>query len=198
MTPEELRDLYGDVSPLAAVKVIHRFDPHCRQFIAQSPFVIIATSDGKDLDLSPKGDPIGFVEVESDTSLLIPDRPGNNRIDGLLNILAHPQVAVLFMIPTVDETLRVTGKAEIIADPSLCERFAIKGRAPRTVTRITVDEIFTHCGKAPLRAGLWKPDSWPETRPVPTLYEMIRDHAEQPIEHTDQDSVEARYRQTLY
>lgn len=198
MTPEKLREIYGDVSPHAAQKVIAQFDAHCRNFIAHAPFLVLVTSDGQNLDASPKGDPAGFVEVESDTTLLIPDRPGNNRIDGLLNILAHPKVSVLFMIPGVAETLRVNGVAEISDDADLCARFAIKGRSPKTVLRVTAEEVFLHCGKAHVRSGLWKPETWPTERPVPSLYAMIKDHAEMEVPSTEQSYAEQRYRETLY
>ncbi|WP_299702726.1 pyridoxamine 5'-phosphate oxidase family protein [uncultured Tateyamaria sp.] len=198
MTPERLRALYGEVHERAAAKVITSFDTHCRQFIEHATFLVLATSDGQNLDISPKGDPAGFVTVETDTTLLLPDRPGNNRIDSLLNILAHPKVALLFLIPTVDETLRVNGTAEISDDPALCEPFQVNGRSPKTVLRITADEIYTHCGKAPMRSGLWKPDSWPSNRPVATLLEMLRDHTSLPDERTGQDAVEKMYRDTLY
>ena len=198
MTPEKLREIYGDVSPLAAAKVISRFDAHCRKFIAHSTFLVVATSDGSNLDVSPKGDPAGFVTVESDNTLLLPDRPGNNRIDGMLNILAYPHVALIFMIPTVSETLRVNGTAEICDEPSLLDQFQMNGRSPKTVLRITADEVFTHCGKAPMRAGLWKPESWPKDRPVATLLEMLRDHTDTDIGTTDDGFIQARYRETLY
>ncbi|KIC48976.1 pyridoxamine 5'-phosphate oxidase family protein [Tateyamaria sp. ANG-S1] len=198
MTPERLRELYGDVHERAAAKVITSFDDHCRQIIAHSTFLVLATSDGQTLDVSPKGDPAGFVTVESDTTLLLPDRPGNNRIDSLMNILAHPQVALLFLIPTVDETLRVNGTAEISEDTALCDQFQVNGRSPKTVVRITADEIYTHCGKAPLRGGLWKPETWPSQRPVATLLEMLRDHTAIPQERTEQDAVDKLYRDTLY
>ncbi|MEN3794470.1 pyridoxamine 5'-phosphate oxidase family protein [Fulvimarina sp. MAC3] len=198
MTPDKLREIYGEISPRAAAKVITEFDAHCRRFVEQASFLVLATSDGTNLDASPKGDPAGFVEIESDTTMLIPDRPGNNRIDGLLNILAHPKVAVCLLIPTVSETLRVNGNAEILDDPELCERFSVGGRTPKTVLRITADEIFIHCGKAPMRAGLWCPETWPPSRPVATLNEMIRDHARVEVESVDQSDVEARYRKTLY
>lgn len=198
MTPERLREIYGDPSPRAAVKVIRKFDRHCRQFIEHSTFLVLASSDGTNLDVSPKGDPAGFVTVETDTTLLVPDRPGNNRIDGLLNILMLPKVALLFMIPTVSETLRVNGTAEICTDQALCDRFQVSGRSPKTVLRITAEEIFTHCGKAPMRAGLWKSETWPAARPVPSLNEMIRDHGKVEVESTEQSAVEDRYRQTLY
>jgi PPOX class probable FMN-dependent enzyme len=198
MTPEKLREIYGEPSPIAAAKVVDRFDQHCRQFIAHSTFLVLATSDGSNLDVSPKGDPAGFVIVETDRTLLIPDRPGNNRIDGLLNVLAHPNVALLFMIPTVNETLRVNGLAEISDDPALCDQFQIKGRSPKTVMRITADEIYMHCGKAPMRAGFWNADGWPSERPIPSMYAMIKDHAEMEVASTEQSYAEERYRKTLY
>jgi len=198
MTPQKLREIYGDPGPHAAAKVILRFDKHCRQFIEHSTFLVLATSNGTNLDISPKGDPAGFVTVETDKTLLIPDRPGNNRIDGMMNILAHPKVALIFMIPTVAETLRVNGTAEISDEPSLCAKFQINGRNPKTVLRITVEEIFTHCGKASMRAGLWSPKTWPAERPIPSLYEILRDHTEMDVSSIEHSYVEMRYRKTLY
>ena len=198
MTPETLRRLYGDITPRAAAKVISAFDGHCRSFAEHATFLVLATSDGSNLDVSPKGDPAGFVEIESDTTMLIPDRPGNNRIDGLLNILAHPKVAAILMIPGVDETMRVNGTAEILDDPDILERFSIRGRAPKTVLRIRADEIFIHCGKAPVRAGLWKPGTWSPVRPVATLNEMVRDHSGVGVDSLEQADVERNYRRTLY
>jgi len=198
MTPERLRELYGSPSPRTKDKVIATFDDHCKSFISHSTFVLLATSNGTNLDISPKGDPAGFVEVESSTSLLLPDRPGNNRIDGLMNIVENPYVALLFLIPTVSETLRVNGVAEIQDSPDLCGRFKIKGRSPKTVLRIEAHEIFAHCGKAPMRAGLWKTDSWPSERPVATLFEMIRDHSASLFDSTDQVAVDDSYRKSLY
>lgn len=198
MTPEKLREIYGTPSLKATEKVIREFDQHCRQFIQNATFVVLATSDGRTLDVSPKGDPAGVAVVESDSTLLLPDRPGNKRLDGMMNILQHPYVAAIFLIPTVDETLRVNGRAEILDDETLRTRFEIAGRAPKTVLRITVEEIFTHCGKAPMRAGLWKPETWPNSRPIPTLFEMLRDHTCLSIESTDQRDVEQVYRDGLY
>ena len=198
MTPEKLREIYGTPSLKATEKVISEFDQHCRQFIQNATFVVLATSDGRTLDVSPKGDPAGVAVVESDSTMLLPDRPGNKRLDGMMNILQHPYVAAIFLIPTVDETLRVNGRAEILDDETLRTRFEIAGRAPKTVLRITVEEIFTHCGKAPMRAGLWKPETWPNSRPIPTLFEMLRDHTCLSIESTDQRDVEQVYRDGLY
>lgn len=198
ITSTRLRELYGAPSPRAAAKEIDSFDHHCRQFIEHSTFLVLATSDGSQLDVSPKGDAPGFVTVEDDQHLLIPDRPGNNRLDGMLNILKHPQVALIFFIPTVTETLRVNGTATIIEDTDVCERFKVRDRAPITVLRIKADEIFTHCGKAPLRGGLWKPQSWPSSRPVPTLNEMIRDHTQMDTASIEQSAVDRMYEETLY
>lgn len=198
ITAEKLRALYGTPSPRAAAKVIDHIDPHARQFIAHASFMILATSDGERMDVSPKGDPAGFVEVEDETHLLIPDRAGNNRIDGLLNILKNPAVGLLFLIPTVNETLRINGQADILDDANICARFAIKGKIPKTVLRVTVQELFLHCGKAPMRGKLWQPEAWPAQRPVGTLYEIIRDQGKVTVETTDQAEIEAGYRKTLY
>lgn len=198
MTPEKLRAIYGPPSPHADKKVIRHLDAHCRAFIDHATFLVLATSDGSNLDVSPKGDPAGFVKVEDDKTLLIPDRPGNNRIDGLMNILAHPKVALLFMIPSVSETLRVNGVAEISDAPELCDQFSIRGRSPKTVLRVTADEVFLHCGKAPVRSGLWKPETWPDTRPVATLYDIVQTHSGLDVPSTTQEYTEQRYRDTLY
>ncbi len=194
----QLRDMYGQSSPRAAAKVINHLDRHCREFIANSPFLLLATTNGEAMDVSPKGDPAGFVIVEDDHHLIIPDRPGNNRIDGFLNIIACPQVALLFLIPTVDETLRVNGVAEIRDDEELRARCALNGKLPRTVLRVTVKEVFSHCGKAPLRAGLWKSGTWPAQRPVATLNEIIRDHSGVAVDSIEQSAVDDLYRKTLY
>lgn len=198
MTEDRLREIYGEISPRAAVKVIDRLDKHCRDFIAASPFLVLATGDGTRLDVSPKGDPEGFVQVEDDKHLILPDRPGNNRLDGMLNLLRHPAVALIFLIPTVEETLRINGRAEISEDEDLRARCAINGRLPRTVLRIEVEEIFIHCGKALLRGGVWKPESWPTARPVATLYEVVRDHGQVEVVSTDQAYIDESYRKTLY
>ena len=198
MTPEKLRALYGEQSPVAAAKVISTFDDHCRAFIKHSTFVVIGTFNGEKLDLSPKGDPAGFVEVESENQLLIPDRPGNRRLDGLMNILQNPNVALIFMIPGVTETLRVNGVAEILDDADICDRFKINGRAPKTVLRVTAREILVHCGKAPIRAGLWQPETWPQTRPVATLFEMVRDHSAMEVASVEQGAVDKSYKKSLY
>ena len=197
-TEARLREIYGAVSPRAAAKQIDRLDRHCRGFIAAAPFAFLATSDGTRLDVSPKGDRPGFVTVEDEHHLLLPDWPGNNRIDGLRNILAHPQMGLIFLIPTVRETLRINGTATIHDEHELLEKCAHQGRLPLTVTRVAVQEVFLHCAKAFLRSKLWQPESWPETRPVPSMAEMIRDHSGMgdPAE-TDAEML-VRYEKALY
>lgn len=195
---EQLIQLYGEPSARAAAKVIDRLDRHCRQFIASSPFMVLATSDGQALDVSPKGDPAGFVQVEDDHHLIVPDRPGNNRIDGLLNLLRSPAVALISFIPSVAETLRVNGTAEIRDDEDLRQLCAQNGKLPKTVLRVRVREVFSHCGKAPLRAGLWKPETWPAERPVASLNEIVRDHSGVAVDSIEQSAVDELYRRTLY
>lgn len=194
----ELRALYGETAPRAARKVLDRLDGHCRQFIAHSPFVLIATSDGQTIDVSPKGDPAGSVMVEDDRHLLIADRPGNRRIDGLLNILKTPQIATLFLIPGVRETLRVNGTATIHAEPELLDRCRVNGKPPITVTRLRVEQAFLHCAKALLRSSLWDPKSWPEGRPVPPMGEMLRDHCGDDAAPEPEETMLARYAEALY
>jgi len=193
-----LREIYGPASPRSVAKQIDHLDPHCRAFIAASPFLLMATSDGTRLDVSPKGDRPGFVQVEDGHSLLIPDWPGNSRIDGLRNILAHPRVGLIFLIPTVRETLRVNGRATIHDETDLLAKCAHKGRLPLTVTRVAVEEVFLHCAKAFLRAQLWQPETWPDARPVPSMGEMIRDHARSDAPVESDDEMIARYARALY
>ena len=126
-----------------------------RKLIEASPFVAIATCGPEGLDCSPKGDPAGFVHVLDDKTLAIPDRPGNNRIDGFRNIVRDPRVALLFLIPGVGETLRINGRAEISIDPDLLARFAINGKLPRSVLLVHVETAFYHCAKAIVRSKLW-------------------------------------------
>ncbi len=198
-TETDLRALYGEITVRAAEKVLDHLDAHCRSFIANAPFFMLATSDGSRLDVSPKGDPAGSVVVEEDgRHLLLADRPGNNRIDGLVNILKHPKIATLFLIPGVRETLRVNGHATIHNEPELLERCRVKDRLPITVTRIRVEEAYLHCAKALIRSALWQPETWPEQRPVPTMGEMLRDHTGRDTALETDEAMVARYAKVLY
>jgi PPOX class probable FMN-dependent enzyme len=153
--PELLERLYGAPAPPSIAKEVDYLHPHYRAFVEAAPFVALATSGPDGLDVSPRGDPAGFVEVVDERTLLLPDRRGNNRIDSLRNILADPRVALLFLIPGIGETLRINGRAEITVDPALLARMAIEGKEPRSVLRVSIDKVFFQCSRAILRSRLW-------------------------------------------
>jgi PPOX class probable FMN-dependent enzyme len=166
--PRQLREIYGEPMERAVKKQLTRLDRHCRNFIALSPFLVIASSDPSGrCDASPKGDAPGFVRVVDDTTLLIPDRLGNNRIDTLGNLLARPGIGLIFFVPGINETLRVNGRAKVTTDPELLEPLAVGGKVPRSGILVAAEEIYFHCGKALIRSDLWNPDkrvargSWP-------------------------------------
>jgi len=167
-SPQQLREIYGEPMERAVKKQLTRLDRHCRNFIALSPFLVIASSDPSGrCDASPKGDAPGFVRVVDDTTLLIPDRLGNNRIDTLGNLLARPGIGLIFFVPGINETLRVNGRAKVTTDPELLEPLAVGGKVPRSGILVAAEEIYFHCGKALIRSDLWNPDkrvargSWP-------------------------------------
>jgi PPOX class probable FMN-dependent enzyme len=177
-TRERLRSLYKQPSDRAHNKVIDHIDDVCRRFIAASPFVIVASrgADGR-LDVSPKGDPPGFVDVLDERTLAIPDRLGNNRLDTFDNLLVHPEVGLLFLIPGNGDTLRVSGTARLVRDATLQARLAVDGRTPNLVVVVTVEEAFMHCPKCIARSKLWSPDHWPDRTNVPSLAEALVAHA---------------------
>lgn len=177
-TRQRLRDLSRQPSQRASSKVIDHVDDICRRFIAASPFVIVASrgADGR-LELSPKGDPAGFVAVLDDRTLAIPDRPGNHRLDTFENLLTHPEVALFFMIPGNGDTLRISGTGRIVRDSALQARLSVNGKEPNLVLIVTVEEAFMHCPKCMIRSKLWNPDHWPDRSSVPSLAEAIVAHA---------------------
>jgi PPOX class probable FMN-dependent enzyme len=174
---ERLRELNKHPSHFVRNKEIDHLDDICRRFIAASPFVVIASRgpDGR-LDVSPKGDPAGFVKVLDDKTLAIPDRLGNNRLDTFENLLSCPDVGLIFIIPGNGDTLRVSGKGQIVRDSALQDRLAVNGKPPNLVLVITVEEAFLHCPKCIIRSRLWKPDQWPHLSDVPTLAEAMIAH----------------------
>ncbi len=197
--PEALRALYGPAGDRSLAKQLDRLDVHCRRFVELSPFVLLATSGPDGLcDVTPRGDAPGFVGVEDERTLLMPDRPGNNRLDSLMNVLARPGVGLLFLVPGVDETLRVNGEAEIRDDPALADRFAISGRRPRTVLRVHVREAYLHCGKAFMRSRLWDPAAQVDRAALPSMGEMMRDQIAGLDRAESQDEMVERYKETLY
>ena len=179
VTRERLRQIYRQPSHKVVDKVIDRIDSLCRAFIAACPFVVVATrgADGK-LDLSPKGDPPGFIQVLDDKTLAIPDRFGNNRLDTFENLLAHPEVGLFLLIPGNGDTLRISGKGQIVQDPQLQELASINDRAPSALLVVTVEEAFLHCAKAVTRSRIWTPEFWPDRSAVPTLAEAMVAHGE--------------------
>ena len=200
-TEAELRALMGTPSTGAINKEIRVLDAHCRAFIARSPFVLVATagSDGR-CDVSPKGDGPGFVLVVDDHHLLIPDRPGNKRFDGMRNVLNNPHVGLLFLLPGVEETLRVNGKAWIVRDEDLLARCEVRGKVPPLGLGVEVEEAFIHCAKAFKRSGLWEPAAWPDLSGLATPAQMLYDHirpANTTVEEYDR-LLQDGYRQRLY
>jgi uncharacterized protein len=156
-TLEELEALYGRPSETATVKEIDRLTPHYRALIAASPFAVLATSGPEGLDCSPRGDGPGFVRIQDDRTLLLPDRRGNNRVDSLRNIVRDRRAALLFLIPGIGTTLRVNGSAQVDTDPHLLASFAVEGKAPRSVVVISVEAIYFQCSRAIVRSDLWNP-----------------------------------------
>lgn len=166
-TVEALRAIVGESSPTTEAKVDAALDQFARAFIARSPFVMMATADrdGR-LDVSPKGDAPGFVAVEDEHTVLVPDRTGNRLIFGLQNILANPRIGLIFLVPGTGETLRVNGRAELTRDPEVCRRLSARGKPALLAIRVTVEECFFHCAKAFLRSQMWKPEAWPSYEKV--------------------------------
>ncbi len=175
---DELRAVLGEPRPAQLTKCLTRLDDHCRRWIASSPFVVICSADASGrMDVSPKGDPPGFVQALDDTTLVVPDRPGNKRFDTFANILENPRVAIVFLVPGRDETLRVGGTASISTDPDLLATMEVQGRPPRLALVVHVDEAMFHCGKSMIRSGLWEPDRWPEVDHLASYAECLADQA---------------------
>ena len=170
-----LRTLYGEPSEGAIAKEVDHVHPHYRAMIEASPFMVMATSGPDGLDVSPRGDPPGFVVVEDEKTLLIPDRRGNNRTDSLGNLIADPRIALLFLIPGVGETLRVNGRAEISVDPDLLARFPAQGKLPRSVVVVHVERAYFQCPKALVRSDLWNPVKHIERRSLPSSGTILAD-----------------------
>jgi len=171
----ELRALLGEPAAIVRAKVADRLNDLTRRFVDLSPFVLLATSapDGT-CDVSPRGDPPGFVRVLDERTLLLPDRPGNKLADSLRNVLRNPHVGLLFLVPGVGDTLRVNGRATLVTDEDLLAPCAVEGKVPTLGLRIEVDEVFTHCSKAFLRARLWDPETFVDRSELPSSGEVHR------------------------
>ena len=195
----EIRALYGPAGERAVKKQLTRLDHYCRAFIARSPFLVIASADPSGrCDASPKGDAPGFVQVLDDTTLLIPDRLGNNRVDTIGNLVACPGVGLIFFVPGVNETLRVNGRARVTTDPALLEPAAVNGKAPRSAILIAAEEIYFHCGKALIRSDLWNPDKRVARGEWPSLGRILADQiGGMSVEESERATAES-YRTRLY
>ena len=200
----DLRSLFPATHPLAIRKCQNHLDKHAMDFVARSPFLCIGTQAPNGLaDVSPRGDPRGFVKVLDDRTLLIPDRPGNNRLDTQTNILANPAVGLLFMIPGFDDTMRVNGMAQITRDPDLLALIAVNDRAPMVAIVVTVKEVFLHCAKAFRRSKLWDSSQIQDRSAMPSLVNIILDQTtgapEDPGEMKKLDAdLEVDYQKSMY
>ncbi|AZN40976.1 pyridoxamine 5'-phosphate oxidase family protein [Paenibacillus albus] len=198
-TEEELRSMLGHPSELVRNKVVTRLDRHCKAFIAEVPIVFVATSNASGAcDVSPRGDAAGFVAVLDETHLLIPERPGNKRMDTLRNIIENPHIGLIFVIPGLEETLRINGRACIIKDQERLQLMEVRGKAPLLGIGVEMEEGFIHCAKAFKRSKLWEPASWPQQDAHPNPARILADHAsklgktEEEIASALRDSYEKR------
>lgn len=200
----DLRSSYSATHEIAIKKCLDHIDVHARAFIERSPFVCIGTQSNEgDADVSPRGDPSGFVKILDDKTLLIPDRPGNNRLDTLTNILSNRRVGLLFMVPGFDETMRINGEAELTRDPDLLAPMAVNDHVPTLAIAVHVNEVFIHCAKAFRRSKLWDQNAHHNRDEFPSLMKIILDQTtgapDDPDEMEKLDTgLEQEYRQTMY
>lgn len=182
-----LREVVPPPSELVARKELPHLDLHCIDFIRRTPLVLVATADARGrCDVSPRGDLPGFVQVLSQAHLAIPERPGNRRLDTLINLLQNPAVGLLFVIPGMEETLRVNGRAWAVRDEEILARGAVDGRRPYLAIGVEVEAAYLHCAKAFRRGKVWQRDAWPSTETLPSVAQMLTDHAK-PEGRTVQD-----------
>jgi uncharacterized protein len=198
-TIDQLEAIYGQPNEASTVKVADRITPQYRVLIDKSPFAALATCGPEGLDCSPRGDLPGFVRVHDETTLMMPDRRGNNRVDSLRNIVRDPRIALLFLIPGSGSTLRVNGRARVSADADLLTSFKVDGKAPRTVIVMTVDEIYFQCARAIVRSDLWNPDRRVDPKSLPTPGQILAEMSENRVGGEDYDRAwPERARQTMW
>jgi PPOX class probable FMN-dependent enzyme len=185
----ELKSILGPDFPSQVAKVIDHIDDHCRAWIERTPFVVIASVGANGMmDISPKGDPAGFVQVLDPKTLAVPDRLGNHRGDTFLNVLENPNVALMFVIPKRREVVRVVGKAQVVRDPDLLASMTVNGKQPELALVVQVEEAFFHCGKAMIRSHMWEPEKWRSIDGLPTYATALKDHGNLPdtLEYLEQ------------
>ena len=198
-TIEELEAIYGPANPRSITKEIPFLSEDYRSFVEAAPFIVIATAGPEGLDCSPKGDQPGFVRVLDEKTLAVPDRPGNNRIDNLRNIIRDPRISLLFVIPGVEETLRVNGTATISDDPDLLSLFPVGGKLPKTVILVTIGSVYFHCSKALVRSSLWDPAKFLARSRLPSTGAMLQRLSAGAIDGVAYDrDAPARTQATLY
>jgi uncharacterized protein len=195
---EALRSLYREPSERAVRKQLDRLDAHCRRFVSLSPFLVIASADADGrVDASPRGGDPGFVKVFDDRTVLIPDSPGNNRLDSLQNLISRPGVGLLFMVPGVDETLRINGRATLRTDEALIGLCANERRRAPLVIAVEVKEAYLHCAKALMRSKLWNSDAQQDRSVLPSMGQMLKDQIGLAGEPEGNDAMRARYQADL-
>lgn len=198
----ELETIYGEPIDRALWKEIDHINDHYKKFIEKSPFLILATSGDNGIDCSPRGDLAGFVRVVSESCIQIPDRRGNNRLDSIRNILSNPNVGLIFLVPNVGETIRLSGKAEIVIDKELCESFSIDGKPASSVLSIFVDKVYYQCQKAIARSKLWDSSSYIERSELPTAGEMTKVFSASQNKEFDAETYDKNYpkhmKKTIY
>ena len=196
---EQLESIYGDPPPTSLLKEIDYISEHYRAFIEKAPFVTVATCGPQGLDCSPRGDPPGFVRVADEKTLMIPDRRGNNRIDSMRNLVRDPRISLLFLIPGINETLRINGRAEIVIDPDMCASFAMQGKLPRSVLVVTVDRIYFQCQKALVRSRLWDVEAQIPRSELPSTGKILEALSENAIDGEEYDrNYPDRLKKTIY
>lgn len=198
-TVEQLRSTYAQPSDLVRKKALSQLEKHCRRIISMSPMVMVGTSDANGgQDVTPRGGEPGFVQVLDDRTVVMPDWPGNNRLDTLTNLMERPNVGLLFLVPGLDETLRINGRVELRDDEELCRSFETRGKMPKTVLVVKVEEAYLHCAKAFMRSKLWSPESRIDRSTLPSINEMIKDQLSLDGPAAPQSEIPARYEKVLY
>ena len=199
-TKQQLTEIIGEPVEFVKQKVSSELDEEMKAFIATSSLIFISTLDAAgNPDISPKGDPAGFVIVEGASTLYIPDRPGNKLMFGFNNIVDNPAIGVLFVTPNSRETLRIKGKATLTRDPELLGKMSVKGKPALLVTSVAIEECFFHCGKAMIRSKIWNPDSWDDKGESLLIKQMARKlDADEALEKMIEEGIEDNYRNELY
>ena len=198
---EALRKIIPPPSELVVRKALPALDAHARSFIARSPFAVVAScGTAAGCDVSPRGEAPGGFVVLDDHTLAVGDRPGNRRTDSFLNLLENPRIALLFLVPGVDETLRVNGRAKLVVDASLFEKLAVGGKPPLLALVVEIEEVFFQCGKAFRRSRLWEPATWPDPKDQPSLACVLRDQIPEQVPSVEKLDriIQDAYRNGLY